>query len=77
MKTRDTSRQQIEVVMNIKRKPYMLTNQASTAFWLLDNLWMPLATSHHTQDKFSLMGQVCGTGNIPLHSPVHRTQFHH
>ena len=48
--------------MNSKCKPYMLTNQTSTAFWLIDNLWMPLATSHHTQDKFSLMEQVCGTG---------------
>jgi len=48
--------------MNRKRKPYMLTNQNSTAFWMLDNLWMPLATSHHTQDNFSLMEQVCGTG---------------
>ena len=48
--------------MNGNRKPYMLTNQNSTAFWLIDNLWMPLATSHHTQDKFSLMEQVCGTG---------------
>ena len=48
--------------MNRKRKPYMLTNQNSTAYWLIDNLWMPLATSHHTQDNFSLMEQVCGTG---------------
>ena len=48
--------------MNRERKPYMLTNQNSTAFWLIDNLWMPLATSHHTQDNFSLMEQVCGTG---------------
>ena len=48
--------------MNGNRKPYMLTNQNSTAFWLIDNLWMPLATSHHTQDTFSLMEQVCGTG---------------
>lgn len=48
--------------MNAKRKPYMLTNQNSTAFWLIDNLWMPLATAHHTQDNFSLMEQVCGTG---------------
>ena len=48
--------------MNRNRKPYMLTNQNSTAFWLIDNLWMPLATSHHTQDAFSLMEQVCGTG---------------
>ena len=48
--------------MTGKRKSYMLTNQNSTAFWLIDNLWMPLATSHHTQDNFSLMEQVCGTG---------------
>ncbi len=48
--------------MNRERKPYMLTNQNSTAFWMIDNLWMPLATSHHTQDNFSLMEQVCGTG---------------
>lgn len=40
----------------------MLTNRNSTAFWLIDNLWMPLATAHHTQDNFSLMEQVCGTG---------------
>lgn len=45
-----------------KCKPYILTNLNSTAFWLIDNLWMPLATSHHTQDNFSLMEQVCGTG---------------
>ena len=38
--------------MNRERKPYMLTNQNSTAFWLIDNLWMTLATSHHTQDNF-------------------------
>ena len=48
--------------MNAKRKPYMLTNQESAAYWLIDNLWMPLATSHHTLDNFSLMEQVCGTG---------------
>lgn len=48
--------------MNAKRKPYMLTNQNSTAFWLIDNLWMPLATSYQTQDNFSLMEQVCGIG---------------
>ena len=53
--------------MNSKRKPYMLTNQNSTAFWLLDTLWMPLATSHHTQDNFSLMEQVCPIGGPQTH----------
>ena len=47
--------------MNARRKPYMLTNQNNTAFWFIGNLWMPLATSHHTQDHFSLMEQLCGT----------------
>jgi len=53
--------------MNSKRKPYMLTNQNSTAFWLIDTLWMPLATSHHTQDKFSLLEQVCPVGGPQTH----------
>ena len=59
--------------MKRERKPYMLTNQNSTAFWLLDNLWMPLATSHHTQDNFSLMEQVCGTGIGGPQSHMHPT----
>ena len=59
--------------MESKRTPYMLTNQNSTAFWLLDNLWMPLATSHHTQDAFSLIEQVCGTGIGGPQSHMHPT----
>ena len=50
--------------------PYLLTNQNSTAFWLIDNLWMPLATSSLTGNNFSLLEQVCGTGigGPPTHS---------
>ncbi len=42
--------------------PYLLTNQNSMAFWLIDNLWMPLATSSLTGSRFTLLEQVCGTG---------------
>ena len=48
--------------MNCNTAPYLLTNQNSTAFWLIDNLWMPLATSSLTGNQFALMEQVCGTG---------------
>ena len=48
--------------MNEPLSPYLLTNQNSTAFWLIDNLWMPLATSSLTGNNFALMEQVCGTG---------------
>lgn len=50
----------------------MLTNQNSTAFWLIDTLWMPLATSHHTQDNFSLLEQVCPVGGPQTH--MHPTE---
>ena len=48
--------------MSHNSAPYLLTNQNSTAFWLIDNLWMPLATSSLTGNRFALMEQVCGTG---------------
>ena len=43
-------------------KPYLLTNQNSPAFWLIDNLWMPLAGSFLTGNRFALLEQVCATG---------------
>ena len=61
--------------INSKREPYMLTNQNSTAFWVLDNLWMPLASSHHTQDNLSLMEQVCGTGIGGPQAHMHPTDL--
>jgi len=45
-----------------KAKAYILTNGNSPAFWLIDNLWMPLATSHLTGNRFCLLEQVCATG---------------
>ena len=42
--------------------PYLLTNRNCPAYWLIDNLWMPLAGSHLTGNDFTLMEQVCGTG---------------
>ncbi len=49
-------------MMKCSTKSYLLTNQNSTAFWLIDNLWMPLATSSLTGNQFTLLEQVCGTG---------------
>ena len=43
-------------------KPYVLTNQNSPAFWMIDNLWMPLAGSTLTSGSFTLLEQICGTG---------------
>jgi hypothetical protein len=42
--------------------PYVLTNRNSPAFWLTDNLWMPLAGSFLTNGNFCLIEQVCGVG---------------
>ena len=56
--------------MNEPAQPYVLTNQDSPAFWLIDNLWMPLAGSSLTDGNFCLIEQVCGTGigGPPTHS---------
>ena len=56
--------------MNEPAVPYVLTNQNSPAFWLIDNLWMPLAGSFLTNGNFCLIEQVCGTGigGPPTHS---------
>ena len=48
--------------MNEPVSPYVLTNQNSPAFWLIDNLWMPLAGSFLTDGNFCLIEQVCGVG---------------
>jgi hypothetical protein len=40
----------------------VLSNQESPAFWLIHNLWMPLATSFSTGGNFCFIDQVCGTG---------------
>ena len=56
--------------MNEPISPYVLTNENSPAFWLIDNLWMPLAGSFLTNGNFCLIEQVCGTGigGPPTHS---------
>ena len=56
--------------MNEPSGPYVLTNQNSPAFWLIDNLWMPLAGSFLTNGNFCFIEQVCGTGigGPPTHS---------
>ncbi len=48
--------------MNEPVKPYVLTNENSPAFWLIDNLWMPLAGSYLTNGNVCLIEQVCGVG---------------
>ena len=48
--------------MNEARSPYVLTNQNSPAFWLIDNLWMTLAGSFLTDGNFCFIEQVCGVG---------------
>ena len=48
--------------MNEPVPPYVLTNQNSPAFWLIDNLWMPLAGSFLTDGNLCLIEQICGTG---------------
>lgn len=56
--------------MNEQIAPYVLTNQNSPAFWLNDNLWMPLAGSFLTNGNFCFIEQICGTGlgGPPTHS---------
>ena len=56
--------------MNEPAVPYVLTNRNSPAFWLIDNLWMPLAGSFLTNGNFCLIEQVCetGIGGPPTHS---------
>ncbi len=56
--------------MNEPIVPYVLTNQNSPAFWLIDNLWMTLAGSFQTNGNFCFIEQVCGTGigGPPTHS---------
>lgn len=48
--------------MNEPISPYVLTNQNSPAFWLIDNLWMPLAGSALTNGNFCFIEQICGIG---------------
>lgn len=48
--------------MNEPAAPYFLTNQNSPAFWLIDNLWMPLAGAYLTDGNVCLIEQVCGVG---------------
>ena len=48
--------------MNEPISPYVLTNENSPAFWLIDNLWMPLAGSFLTGGNFCFLEQICGTG---------------
>lgn len=48
--------------MNEEVSPYALTNENSPAFWINDNLWMPLAGSYLTNGNFCFLEQLCGTG---------------
>ncbi len=56
--------------MNEPISPYVLTNENSPAFWLIDNLWMPLAGGVLTNGNLCLIEQICGTGigGPPTHS---------
>lgn len=50
--------------------PYVLSREDAPAFWLIDNLWMPLATGVLTQNRLALLEQVCaeGIGGPPTHT---------
>ena len=48
--------------MNEPVSPYVLTNENCPAFWLIDNLWMPLAGSFLTDGNFCFIEQICGVG---------------
>jgi quercetin dioxygenase-like cupin family protein len=51
--------------MNEPTPPYVLTNKNCPAFWLIDNLWMPLAGSFLTGGNFCLLEQICGAAGGP------------
>jgi quercetin dioxygenase-like cupin family protein len=48
--------------MNESVSPYILTNQNSPGFWLIDSLWMPLAGSFLTDGNVCFIERVCGFG---------------
>jgi quercetin dioxygenase-like cupin family protein len=48
--------------MNEPASPYVLSNKNSPAFWLIDNLWMPLAGSFLTNGNLCFIEQICGVG---------------
>ncbi|MBC7925598.1 MAG: cupin domain-containing protein [Bryobacteraceae bacterium] len=59
-------------------EPYVLTNQNAPAFWLIDNLWLPLATGVLTGNQFTLIEQVCATGigGPPTHTHTQDEGFY-
>jgi quercetin dioxygenase-like cupin family protein len=52
-------------IMNEPIPPYVLTNENSPAFWLIGNLWMPLAGSLLTGGNFCFLEQLCAAGGGP------------
>jgi quercetin dioxygenase-like cupin family protein len=57
--------------MNEPTSPYVLSNQNSPAFWLINNLWMPLAGSFLTNGNLSFIEQVWGIGMGGLCTHAH------
>ena len=57
---------------------YRLSRDHSTAFWLIDNLWLPLATGVQTGGAMTMIEQVCATGigGPPTHRHVQDEGFY-
>jgi quercetin dioxygenase-like cupin family protein len=48
-----------------KVKPYVATVEEGTAYWMVDILWVVLATGEQTGGEYSLMWQLCPKGSGP------------
>ncbi len=57
--------------MNEPALPYVLSNQKSPAFWLIDNLWMPLAGSFMTDGNVCFIEQIWGVAMAGLCTHAH------
>ncbi len=54
--------------MNEPVSPYVLSNQNSPAFWLINNLWMPLAGSYLTNGNVCFIEQIGSVGGLCTHA---------
>ena len=48
-----------------KARPYVATVEEGTAYWMVDILWVVLATGEQTGGEYSLMWQLCPKGSGP------------
>ena len=48
-----------------KARPYVATVEEGTAYWMVDILWVVLATGEQTGGEYSLMWELCPKGSGP------------